>query len=264
MKAAEVRAALKRIFSQPQCAIVFEVAQSTGFNAHRHLDAVAMDLWPSRGLALHGIEIKVSVYDWRKELNNPEKAEQIARFCDFFWVAAPVGVVPIAEVPEAWGLIEVADDGTCARPKQARKTESQPVTREFLAAMMRASGRIDSDMVDAEIVRREKTLQERFDERLKNELEHRSSRANEDGERWRNMCEALGIGPDRLWYHDDAELIACIKAVRASGAAKSYEGLHSLLKSLTVAADNVRGALGDLEIADPKPAAVIAGRRKRA
>ena len=43
MKAADVRAALKARFSPPEHGIVYEVAQSTGFNANRHIDAVAMD-----------------------------------------------------------------------------------------------------------------------------------------------------------------------------------------------------------------------------
>lgn len=65
MRADAVRAALKRRYAQPECAVVFEVAQATGFSANRHLDAIAMELWPSRGLALHGIEIKVDLYDWQ-------------------------------------------------------------------------------------------------------------------------------------------------------------------------------------------------------
>jgi hypothetical protein len=47
-----------------------------------------MSLWPSRGIELHGIEIKVSRNDWLKELGDPAKADEIARFCDRWWVAA--------------------------------------------------------------------------------------------------------------------------------------------------------------------------------
>src|ERR1700693_1206177 len=70
---ADLRAALKRYFLHPDYGIVFEVAKSTGHAAHRHLDAVAMDLWPSRGLELHGIEIKVSKQDLKRELADPAK-----------------------------------------------------------------------------------------------------------------------------------------------------------------------------------------------
>jgi len=69
LEAADIRAAMRRWFAPPESAIVYEVAQSTGARAHRHLDAVAMELWPSRGLAIHGIEIKVNLYDWRREKN---------------------------------------------------------------------------------------------------------------------------------------------------------------------------------------------------
>ena len=61
--AGDIRASLRRHYAAPEAAICFEVAQGTGTHARRHLDAVAMELWPSRGLALIGIEIKVDYYD---------------------------------------------------------------------------------------------------------------------------------------------------------------------------------------------------------
>ena len=45
-------------------------------------DAVIMSLWPSRGLELHGVEIKVSRADWKREAADPAKAEAIAAYCD--------------------------------------------------------------------------------------------------------------------------------------------------------------------------------------
>ena len=135
MTAPDVRAALKAYYCQPEYGIVFEVARSTGHAARRHLDALAMDLWPSRGLAIHGIEIKVSRSDFRNEIKQPEKAEEIAEFCDYFWIAAPAGIVPIEEMPKAWGLYEVSEAGRITIKKQPEKTEAKPVTRAFMAAI---------------------------------------------------------------------------------------------------------------------------------
>ena len=45
-------------------------------------------VWPSRGLYLHGFEIKVHRNDWLRELKNPAKAEEIAGYCHFWWVVA--------------------------------------------------------------------------------------------------------------------------------------------------------------------------------
>lgn len=63
--AADIEAALARIYSQPEWAILFDVGNATGGRATRRADAVAMSLWPSRGLELYGFEIKVSRADWK-------------------------------------------------------------------------------------------------------------------------------------------------------------------------------------------------------
>jgi hypothetical protein len=51
-------------------AIFFEVANGTGTHRRRTIDALVMELWPSDGLNLHALEIKVSRQDWLRELDN--------------------------------------------------------------------------------------------------------------------------------------------------------------------------------------------------
>ena len=55
----------------------------------RYADAVAMNLFPSRGLALHGFEIKVSKSDFKSEIENPEKSVPVQQYCDHWWIVAP-------------------------------------------------------------------------------------------------------------------------------------------------------------------------------
>ncbi|WP_291981973.1 hypothetical protein [Luteitalea sp.] len=114
-----------------------QVGNGTGARTYRHADAVAMSLWPSRGLDLYGFEIKVSRSDWRRELVQPEKADEIARYCDFWFIAAPEGVVPVDELPTPWGLYEF--DGKALRvAKPAVRLEApKEMTRAFLAAILR-------------------------------------------------------------------------------------------------------------------------------
>ena len=46
----------------------FRLAIVDGFaGGGRYADAIAMNLWPSRGLAVHGFEIKISRGDWQRE-----------------------------------------------------------------------------------------------------------------------------------------------------------------------------------------------------
>jgi hypothetical protein len=252
MKAPDVRAALRRHFPAPECAIAFEVAHSTGTQAHRHLDAVAMDLWPSRGLSLHGIEIKVNLYDWRREKANPSKAEQIARFCDYFWIAAPAGVVPVGELPPAWGMIVVDGAGKTAVAKRAEKTPAEPVGRPFLAAMLRAAGRpLDQDEVDAVFQARRQVQDKQFEERVRQAVENRREGDTLAAQHWRGLVEAIGEQPDHFWR--DAALIDAVQVVMKAGVAGSYGGLRQLHEQLRAMHDRVAEAIGELAI--PEPAA---------
>jgi hypothetical protein len=136
VRADEVIDSLKELYAPPAFALLEQVGDSTGY-ASRHIDAIVMSLYPSRGLGLTGVEVKVSRNDWRTELRRPGKAEPIARFCDYFVIAAPKGVVPIEEVPENWGLIEISDKGKARTSKQPVRNDADPIDRRFLAAILR-------------------------------------------------------------------------------------------------------------------------------
>lgn len=147
-----VRDALRARFSAPSFAYFEEVGNSTGFACHRHADAVAMSLWPSRGLHLNGIEIKASRTDWLKELSDPSKADEIARFCDFWWLAiADEKIVQPGELPENWGLLVFEGDKlTCKR--EAKLLEAEPLSRGFVGAILRrASEAMTRTIADAEV-----------------------------------------------------------------------------------------------------------------
>lgn len=135
--ATEICAAMSKKWCQPEWAIMWEVADATGGNARRRADAIMMSLWPSRGLELHGVEIKISRADWRREALDPTKAESIAKFCDRWYVHTSPGIITdLSEVPPAWGVREW--NGKAWRTvKEAEKTEAAPLTRAFLAAMLR-------------------------------------------------------------------------------------------------------------------------------
>ena len=99
--ASDIEDLLSNRFCAPAWAFLPQVRNGTGFlNVTRTVDAIAMGLWPSRGLYMHGFEIKVRRGDWLNELRNPEKAEEIGQFCDFFWVVAPKEVIKFEEVPD--------------------------------------------------------------------------------------------------------------------------------------------------------------------
>jgi hypothetical protein len=139
MTSVEVVIALRRHYGEAW-ALVEQVGNGTGWNAGRWLDVIAFGLWPSRGLEVHGIEIKVSRADWRREVRQPAKADAIATHCDRFWIAAPAGLIDplhLGTIAPAWGLLEVDRAGRIQTKRAAERSEALPPDREFGAAVMR-------------------------------------------------------------------------------------------------------------------------------
>lgn len=227
MTAAQVRAALRRHYAAPAHGLAFEVAAATGFDARRHIDAIAMDLWPSRGLALTGIEIKVSLGDFRREIKDPAKAEELAQYCDYFIIAAPKNLIARADLPMAWGLLEFDEDGSGRMNVAPTKTPAKEIGRPLLAAIMRASSRgIDKESNEAEIGRLKEAQNTAFNERVEREAERIAKRATEASEHWNALVTAIGEDPGRFW--DSGDLIRAVKVVMTSGVARSYVGLRSV------------------------------------
>ena len=129
------RAMLRARYPSPEWAFLEEVAPSTG-GGTRYADAVAVGLWASRGHAVHGFEIKVSRSDWLRELKDPSKAEPVCRYCDFWWIVAPKGVVKDGELPIKWGLLELRATNL-TQIVAAPRLEPQPIGRAFFASLMR-------------------------------------------------------------------------------------------------------------------------------
>ncbi|MCQ9206248.1 MAG: hypothetical protein NG737_08065, partial [Omnitrophica bacterium] len=114
-----------------------QVRNGTGYlKTTRTADAIAMSLWPSRGLHLNAFEIKVYRGNWLSELKNPQKAEEIAQFCDFFWVVAPKDIIKIEEVPKNWGLM-IPFGTTVKIIKEAEQLKPKNIDKLFLAAILR-------------------------------------------------------------------------------------------------------------------------------
>jgi len=234
IKTGQIRAALRRHFAHPQRGIVFEVAQATGFNARRHIDAIGMDLWPSHGLGIYAIEIKVSRSDWRRELQQPEKAEELARFADYFVVAAPKGIVPQSELPAAWGLYEMHDDGKLVIARHAAITKAEPVTREFMAAVLRGANRpVSNEEIDALVAEKLAPERERIQAKIDAQVALNRGQDSGDADAWRTLVAALGIDP-RSWALGKRDVIAAIKAVHTAGVQGSYRGIASLRKDLAL------------------------------
>ena len=135
-----ILAALRERFAPPAFAFFPHVRNQTGYSRTvRTADAIAMSLYPSRGLHITGVEIKSSRGDWLRELADPSKAEEIAQHTDF-WVLA-VGdrdIVQPGELPPNWGLLAPAGKvlKMFTEPKLLGERDDR-ISRTFLAAILR-------------------------------------------------------------------------------------------------------------------------------
>lgn len=114
------------------------VRSHAGFDALRTADYIAMDLWPSKGLALHGHEVKVSRSDWLTELKHPEKADEFRRFMDYWWLVVPDAGIVRDDLPSGWGLMVAAGHGLVVR-RQAKRLSPEPMPRTMLACLLRSA-----------------------------------------------------------------------------------------------------------------------------
>ena len=117
------------------------VRSSTSW-ARRSADFMAMDLWPSTGLNLHGFEVKCSRSDWLVELRDPSKAEEFKQYMDRWWlVVSDRAFVKPGELPTGWGLLALDKRGVLRRVTQAPALTPLPLPKGMLAALLRATAK---------------------------------------------------------------------------------------------------------------------------
>jgi len=108
LTADQLETAVRKLFAGNSYTVLSQVRNGTGFSKQpRTADMLAISTWPSRGLYVAGIEIKVNKYDLQRELANAKKADEIARYCRLWYVAIPEGLDDNLIIPDAWGVITV-------------------------------------------------------------------------------------------------------------------------------------------------------------
>jgi hypothetical protein len=217
---AQLMAALARRYPVGQFALLEQVANGTGSMANRWCDAIAMSLWPSRGLELFGFELKVYRGDWLRELKAPRKAEAIAAYCHRWYVVTPQGLVREGELPPAWGLLELRGgklhcvrESPLAEPKAfdypmlaaiLRRASESMVPKSALQALAKAeaeeltAARKDRDGLELDELRKLKKLVEIFEGKSGLSLQWSGPRV---GDEFRRFREADRMKPFQQLRH---------------------------------------------------------------
>jgi hypothetical protein len=138
--------ALRKQWPYPDYAFIEEFRGGTGYGISNRADAIAMDLWPSRGgLELIGFEIKTSRADWLNELKQPKKCEAIKQYCDKWYLVTDNQYIVDTfknEIPDDWGYMYIEAHTKNYIPtfkiaKEAPKLQPKPVNKHFIASLMR-------------------------------------------------------------------------------------------------------------------------------
>lgn len=242
MNTPEVYAALRERFAPPEWAIFFEVANGTGSHGRRYADAVAMNLYPSRGLEVHGFEVKVSRSDWHRELVNPAKAEDVYRFCDRWWlVVGDAKIVKQGELPSTWGLI-VPRGSALAIVTQAPKLEPQPLSRPFFAALTRRAASVPHEEMEAIVRKRveEEVARQRPHDRYL--LERDRKELDDLRKKVQAFEEASGLSIGNNWSHKPYDVGKVVRFVLDGGFRSAEHELAMLERRLAAVGDAVRAA----------------------
>lgn len=239
MSSSNIRRLLERKFCQPEWALFHEVGEATGM-AKRRVDAVAVNLWESRGLRIHAFEIKVSRADWLREVRDPSKADGIIRNCDHFWVVAPKGVVALGELPETWGCYEVDGRGvTCAHKAPQLPNEHMDAVRPFVASLLRRAAEHDDAELRRKISEETAAIRVRAGEdaaRQARERTHNYDRLKEQVEAFEKRAGlkiSEYVGGDEL-----GRAVALVQLVGGEETFRRVSGLHNMIVDMA-------GRLGD-------------------
>lgn len=263
---ADIKLALRRLYAQPEWALLFEVGDATGARHTRFADALAMSLWPSRGLSLTGMEIKVSRSDWHRERAKPEKAETIAAFCDYWQlVTGPKVVLDESEIPPAWGWIEYNGERFVTR-RSPTATDAKPITRQFLAALLRREHKADDAVIDAMVKTRMEFFESDFNVRVERAAERNAGKHADLSCQVHEFEGASGfkISEWSAWGSEAKELGRAAKAVRASGIDASFSNLHTLSRDLMHMSEKIDAAIAKIGLPriEPVQADLAKGRRR--
>lgn len=143
LAAEHLLARIRERYTPPEWAYFPELRGGTAWTRESRVDALVMNLYPSRGMELHGFEVKCSRSDWKRELDNPGKSEPIQQFTDRWWVvASSEELIFPGELPPTWGLMVPHGDGLRIRI-EAPKLKAKPLDRAFVAAILRRAASED-------------------------------------------------------------------------------------------------------------------------
>lgn len=249
MTAADIRSCIQRHFGSggEQYAVLFEVRNGTAWRANRSVDAVVMSLWPSLGMELWGMEIKTSRADWRRELDNPEKASEVFDYFDRWFLVAPVNVVTReCGVPTPWGWF-APHEGRLQQLRPAAKNGNvKPVDRHFLAALLRRTVKTDDAFLQSAVNAALADQRRQHEADVEKRALARMGDLKHDAEQWAQLRDALKENPGDFVYAP--QTIEALRVLIKIGVGESYGAVRNLIDEVDRAHERLSKVAAELGI----------------
>lgn len=230
-------------FPSPEYVLMEEVSDASGHHRSRSLDYMAVGMWNSRGLAIHGIEQKSWRGDWLKELKNPAKQENHYKFCDYFWLLTTEdSVAKLEEIPPTWGWMQV-QGSRIKTMKEAPKLNPIDCTRTFMCAMLRRAASKEKWVL-------RETIEDQLEEARKGAREVEKMSFNYKMKDYEKLQadvkafeDAAGIKVSKSWDRDPAKTGAAVKFFLDGGIDKHHAELMRLADQAEKILLNIRNTL---------------------
>lgn len=255
-KAEDVVTALRRKFPPSAFAFLEQVGNSSGARCRGWADVIVMGLWPSRGLEIIGIEVKVSRTDWLRELKDPEKGENVARFCDSWFLAVnDPEIIRPGELPKSWGLMAPGKKGEIEILKAADGRATHKVDRFFIAAILRrAQEQITSEArLKAEFEAGRRSGAEAEKQCSDSRVSLCESELKGLREKIQEFEKASGVTISEYW--SGAQIGQAVREVMLGAPKRIQHRLKALLRDVDVVRSTIESTISNFKLqpgADPK------------
>jgi hypothetical protein len=191
-------------------------------------------------------------------LKQPEKADEIAQYCDFWFMATPKGLCDPSELPMTWGLIELHESGVLRERKKPLKLDAKLLDRSFVAALARRISQLDGETINRLAEERIRPERERINKEAESFRQERNKYPHgllQRHEALRKDVEAFETAFGfklRDGWRGVEDLCKAAEIVRRCGIAEVLGGIIGLRNTVRVKPKEIEDALSHFGITDQK------------
>lgn len=135
----EIKKALNDRYALPEWCFTTEVPNATGARHIRAIDGFAFNLFPSKNYQKIAFEIKTIRSDLVKELKDGSKSNEIAKYCDNFYLVMPKELsIDGLEIPESWGILRYYNNKLRQEKKAEKINYKVSLDDDFVAGILQS------------------------------------------------------------------------------------------------------------------------------